>query len=326
MASERALYALGLGLLAFVTSASPIGILAIAVPAGIGAVALGAAEVRRAGKGSRSRRLAGAGMAFTLLGFGLAAAWVYASFAFASAFGGSPRVDVGRLLCTACQVVAERVDPDAESAPPPVPLRTAGQSDRGVTVCGLGDVVPVWPESDVSRICSGSEVLTVDGPWRRQPANTARQFAITVLGWQDASVDRAVPPSGQKLDVEVSQSARQRTHITVQELLPGTWSVVGVAPSPSPGGLVLRATGTEVSVESTPAPGASSTEIKTIGYRGGQASASSSGGRVSLGVRSAPDGGRAPGWLLILSKDEAGRVLTAEAINVPAGSRDFRIG
>jgi hypothetical protein len=116
--------------LAFVTAASPVGILAMAVPAGIVAIALGTAEVRRAAKRSRSRRLAGAGIAFTLLGFGLAVAWIYASFAFASAFGGSPRVDVGRLLCTACQVLSSPREPDQEATPRPVPVRTSAPSGR----------------------------------------------------------------------------------------------------------------------------------------------------------------------------------------------------
>jgi hypothetical protein len=327
LASRRALYALGLGLLAFVTSASPIGILAIAVPAGVAAIAVGAAEAGRAPRRSRSRRLAGAGIAFTLLGFGLATAWIYASFAFASAFGGSPRIDPDRLLCTACQVLANRSEPEREFTPRRAPIRTpADRAQGGATVCELGNVTPVWPESDVSGICAGSELLTVDGPWRRQPANTARQFAVTVLGWPSASVDRAFPESGQAVVVEIDQSATQRTRITVQELVPATWSVVEVAPVPSPGGLVLRASGTNVSVEARPAPGASSAEIKTIGYRDAQASASSSEGRISLGVPSTAGGGRAAGWLLIVSKDERGRVLTAEAVHVPPGAGDFRIG
>ena len=103
-------------MLAFLTSASPVGILAIAIPAGLAAILLGIREGRKAPKGSKSRRLAGAGVAFTLLGYGLAIAWIYASFAFASSFGGSPRLDFGRLMCTACQVVANQSN--ADGAPP----------------------------------------------------------------------------------------------------------------------------------------------------------------------------------------------------------------
>ena len=327
LASQRALYALGLGLLAFVTSASPVGILAIALPAGATAIAMGIAEARTAPKRSKSRRLAGAGIAFTLLGLALAAAWVYASFAFASAFGGSPRLDVGRLMCTACQVVANRNDPEppATSESPPEPARGAR---RGASMCTFSNVVPVWPESDVDGICAGTEQPTLIGPWRLEPETTAQHFAATVLGWTGAAVARMTPSGDQSSEVEIEQEKDQRVHIEVQELLPGTWSVVGVSPAPAGGGLRLRVTGSTVSVEATPAPtpGASSTEVKTIGYRGSQASASSTGGRVTLAVPSAPGGGRAPGWLLILTRDASGRILTAEAVALPAGSRDHRIG
>lgn len=325
VASQRALYALGLGLLAFLTAASPVGVLGLAIPAGIGAIVLGIGESRQAGKRSRTRQLAGAGVAFTVLGFLLALAWIYAGYAFASAFGGSPKIDLGRLMCTACHVLIDR---QAEVDRPVVtPREAASEPGRAaVTICAESpELVPVWPEGEISGICAGTEGFTQDGPWRREAETTALQFARTVLSWPGAEVASSVQGTGGRMIIEVKQSASQRVQVVVNELEEGSWSVIGVNAIPGRGGLSLIATGTQVSAKATPPEGASSTELKTIGYRGSQASASSTGGQVNLGVPASPNGGRAAGWLLVLSKDAGGRVLTAEGVQLPAGTADFRI-
>jgi hypothetical protein len=325
VASQRSLYALGLGLLAFLTSASPVGVLGLAIPAGIGAIVLGIGEFRQAAKRSRTRQLAGAGVAFTVLGFLLALAWIYAGYAFASAFGGSPKIDLGRLMCTACHVLTDRqVEVDQSVRTPREAATEPGLA--AVTICTESPgVVPVWPEGDIAGICAGTEGFTQDGPWRRAAETTALQFARTVLAWPGAEVASSGQGAGGRMIIEVNQSATQRVQVAVNELVEGSWSVIGVSAIPGRGGLSLIATGTQVSAKSTPPEGASSTELKTIGYTGSQASASSTGGQVTLGVPASPNGGRAPGWLLILSKDASGRVLTAEGVQVPAGTGDFRI-
>ncbi|MEX2553604.1 MAG: hypothetical protein WD627_11465 [Actinomycetota bacterium] len=325
VASQRSLYALGLGLLAFLASASPVGILGLAIPAGIGAVALGIGEVRKAARRSKTRQLAGAGVAFTVLGFLLAVGWIYAGFAFASSFGGSPRIDFGRLMCTACHVLADRQAAEVEQ-PSDTSREALDEPSRPVTaICTESpDLVPVWPEGEISGICAGTEGLAQDGPWRRDARGTALQFPRAVLSWPGAEVASAEAGTGSRMIFEVRRSPTQRVRVVVNELMPGTWTVIGVDAVPERGGLSLLVSGRQVTAEASPPEGASSTEVKTVGYRGSQASASSTGGRIALGVPEGPNG-RAPGWLLVLSKDANGQVLTAEAVQLPEGTADFRI-
>lgn len=109
LASPRALYVLGLGMVTFVTSGLPVGILVLAVPAGIAAIALGTKECLSASTGSKSRWLSLAGMGFAIVGFALAAAWIYVGVTYATMFGaGVQPIDLGGLLCTVCGFLLER--------------------------------------------------------------------------------------------------------------------------------------------------------------------------------------------------------------------------
>lgn len=108
LASPRALYVLGLGLLTFLTAGAPVGILALSVITGGSAVLLASREFGAAPKGSRSRWIALAGVSFTILGFALAAAWIYVGLAYASSFGGDHSLNVKGLLCTLCELLGGR--------------------------------------------------------------------------------------------------------------------------------------------------------------------------------------------------------------------------
>jgi hypothetical protein len=228
-------------------------------------------------------------------------------------------------MCTVCHVLTDR---QAEvDQPVRTPREAASEASLpAVTICGESpDVVPVWPEGKISGICAGTEGFAQDGPWRREAETTALQFGRTVLGWPEARVATSGSGTGSRMLFEVRQSEAQRAQVVVNELMEGSWSVIGVSAIPSRGGARLVATGTQVIADVTPPEGASSAELKTIGYQGSQASASTTGGRVALGVPASPNGGREPGWLLILSKDAGGRVLTAEGVQLPGGTADFRI-
>lgn len=229
------------------------------------------------------------------------------------------------LMCTACNVLAGRQATEVQQ-PSVTPREALDEPSRPSTaICAESpDLVPVWPEGEISGICAGTEGLAQDGPWRRDGRGTALQFARAVLSWPGAEVASADAGTGSRMIFEVRQSPTQRVQVVVKELVSGIWSVIDVDAVPERGGLSLLVSGTQVTAEASPPEGAASTEVKTVGYRGSQASASSTGGRIALGV---PVGssGRAPGWLLVLAKDANGHVLTAEAVQVPEGTADFRI-
>lgn len=109
LASPRSLYVLGLGMVTFVSAGLPVGILVLAVPAGVAAIALGSKECRAVSTGPKSRWLSLAGMSFAILGFTLAAAWIYVGVTYATMFGaGDQSIDPGGLLCTVCEIRLER--------------------------------------------------------------------------------------------------------------------------------------------------------------------------------------------------------------------------
>ena len=212
------------------------------------------------------------------------------------------------------------VAPLPSSSPSPPPSKTPKNPDRGQPE----EAFAIWPEPSrraAIEACSG-------GPgapgWRNFSSRTALRFAATVLGW-DSAVDLGGEPSAGGLDTLVARSEAEvekgpHVLISLRPSAESCWSVTQVRSSPER--LRFLSVSVRGSKVSATFPRLKAAEIDVSFAYGDRLEYAPAGQAASgtvefdLGFEPKDEGS---GFLLILYRDETGRVFSGASTLLPGG-------